>query len=65
MGGDLHRRALARAVKIAGGKDRLAAYLKVDAEFLSRLLAGQSEPPLKVLQSLARLLKHELLRQRR
>jgi hypothetical protein len=59
---DLRRRAFQRAGEILGGKERLATYLGVDSECLARWSAGSEPPPLKALQSVAALLKHEMLK---
>jgi transcriptional regulator with XRE-family HTH domain len=63
MRADLYRRAFSRALEISGSRERLAAYLGTGPERLEEWLAGRSRPPVKVLQTLARLLKHKLLQE--
>jgi hypothetical protein len=60
MASDLYRRALARAAEIIGGRERLAGYLRVDVQRLSEWSTG-ARPPVRVLQSLAELLKRHWL----
>lgn len=61
MRADLYRRAFSRALEISGSRQRLAAYLGAEPTRLEEWLAGRALPPVKVLQALARLLKHKLL----
>ena len=65
MKADLYRRAFSRAVQIAGGRQRLAEYLGAEPQRLEQWLAGKGRPPVEVLQTLARLLKHKLLMPRK
>jgi hypothetical protein len=59
---ELRRRAFHRALEILGGEEQLATYLGVDSECLAKWSAGAGQPPLKILQSVAALLKHEMLK---
>jgi ribosome-binding protein aMBF1 (putative translation factor) len=61
MKADLYQRAFSRALEISGSRQRLAAYLGTRPERLEEWLAGTARPPVKVLQTLARLLKHKLM----
>jgi hypothetical protein len=61
MAADLYRRALARAADILGGREQLAEYLRTDSQMLSAWSA-RTRPPEYVLQSIAQLLKRELLK---
>jgi hypothetical protein len=59
---DLYRRAFARAASILGGKDELAKYLRSDSARVSKWSSFAVLPPVHVLQSIAHLLKDELLK---
>lgn len=61
MKADLYRRAFSRALEISGSRERLAAYLRTEPERVDEWLTGKRRPPVEVLQTLARLLKHKLL----
>ena len=61
MKADLYRRAFSRALEISGSRQRLAEYLRAEPEHVDDWLAGKGRPPVAVLQTLARLLKHKLL----
>ena len=61
MKADLYRRAFSRALEISGSRERLATYLGTEQKRLEEWLAGEARPPVRVLQALARLLKHKLL----
>lgn len=62
MAADLYRRAFARGAEILGGKRRLANYLEVDLERLDTWSTLTVHPPVQVLQSLAAILKYEILK---
>jgi predicted transcriptional regulator len=62
MRADLYIRALNRAVEILGGRKQLAAYLRVDMESLRNWTAGAVHPPIEILQSVAEILKHEVVK---
>jgi hypothetical protein len=62
MRADLYIRALSRAVEILGGRKQLAAYLRVDMESLQNWMAGAVHPPIEILQSVAEILKHEVVK---
>jgi transcriptional regulator with XRE-family HTH domain len=61
MKADLYQRAFNRALEISGSRERLAEYLGTEPERLDQWLAGKARPSVEVLQTLARLLKHNLL----
>src|SRR3954462_1436728 len=63
MRADLRRRAFYRAVQIVGGKEQLAAYLGVDTECLAGWTTGAVRPPVKVLQSLAQIIRCGMLKE--
>jgi hypothetical protein len=62
MGADLRKRAFARAAEILGGREKLATYLKTDLEQLQRWSRLAKPPSIEVLQSLAEVLRCELLK---
>jgi hypothetical protein len=62
MATDLYRRAFARAADIVGGKEQLAKYLQSDSARVSKWSSFAELPPVHVLQSIALLLKEELLK---
>jgi hypothetical protein len=62
MATDLYRRAFARAADIVGGKDQLAKYLRSDCARVNKWSSFAELPPVHVLQSIALLLKEELLK---
>lgn len=61
MAVDLYRRAFARAAEILGGKEQLAKHLGIDADHLNKWSTVAGHPPVKVLRSLAQLLRDEIL----
>lgn len=62
MPADLYKRAVRRAAEILGGKSALATYLRVDSERIAKWTAGAGRPPPKVMQSVAAVIRHELLK---
>jgi ribosome-binding protein aMBF1 (putative translation factor) len=62
MASNLYKGVFLRATEILGGKEQLAAHLKVDLERLRKWSSNSSRPPVQVLQSLAELLKQELMK---
>ena len=62
MTAHLYKRAFARAVVIAGGREQLANYLQKDLELVSKWSTLTVEPPVDVLQRIAQLLQHQLLK---
>ena len=62
MATDLYRRVFARAADILGGRERLARYLGIDSQLLEKWSMPGTRPPEQVLQSVAQLLRRELLR---
>jgi len=61
MGGAVHKRVFERAVRIVGGRDKLARYLGSDRRQLSKWSTA-ARPPVYVLQALAHLLEQMLLK---
>jgi hypothetical protein len=61
MATDLYRRAFARAAQIIGGRESLAKYLRVDLQRISEWSARGARPPVRVLLSLAEVLKQQCL----
>jgi hypothetical protein len=62
MSDPLRKRAFERAAEILGGDERLAAYLRADMEEIRRWRDLPAPPPERVLQSLSRVLRDELIR---
>ena len=59
---NLYRQAFARAAEILGGKEQLAKYLGSDPAHVGKWSSFAVLPPVQVLQSIAHLLKEELVK---
>jgi hypothetical protein len=62
MSAQLRKRAIARAAEILGGEEVLAVYLNTDIEQIRRWMQASEPAPERVLQSLSRVLRGEVIR---
>jgi DNA-binding transcriptional regulator YdaS (Cro superfamily) len=62
MAASLYKDAFARAARIIGGREALAAHLRVSVDRLGKWSTNAVRPPIHALESLARVFVQELLR---